>query len=178
MHRRWMVTLHDLPDAGRTWEAEVPRKLLEDSLVGSVNALENLCADVHWQVQLDHIGDVYRLTGNWRATMIRQCSRCNASFGCLEEGLTERDFRLEGRAGANEGTASDCEVLSAPGAIDLIDVLREDVWLGRRPDVICSEDCKGLCLRCGYDLNKGACQCGTDESEHPFAILRQMKLDA
>lgn len=178
VHRQWMVTLHDLPDAGKAWDTQVPKRLLEDAHCGSVNALESLCGDVSWQAQLVRKGDVYRLTGRWQVDIERQCSRCNAPFAWHHEGETERDFRLvHHRVGEEEETGS-CEYLEAPGMIDLIDVLREDIWLEWKSDVVCREDCKGLCPQCGRDLNRGACGCGRDESDHPFAVLRQMKLDA
>ena len=178
MHRQWMVALHDLPEAGRAWDAEVPKRLLEDRGAGTVDAVENLCDNVHWQVQLVRKGDVYRLTGNWQADIQRQCSRCNASFCWHEEGPTERDFRRSDHVSDEDDESGFCELVSPPGIVDLIDVLREDMWLDRKPDVICSENCKGLCARCGHDLSRGECDCDRDESDHPFAILRQMKLDA
>ena len=46
--------------------------------------------------------------------------------------------------------------------VDLRPALREQ-WLLAVPGfALCREDCKGLCLRCGADLNQGPCNCEPD----------------
>src|ERR1051325_423312 len=43
--------------------------------------------------------------------------------------------------------------------LDLRPAIREE-WLLAQPHyVLCREDCKGLCPRCGADLNAGQCSC-------------------
>lgn len=61
-------------------------------------------------------------------------------------------------------TAVDDEVafsLEANGEsfVDLTNELRECIILCFPSNPICREDCKGLCPRCGTDLNKGTCSC-------------------
>ena len=61
-------------------------------------------------------------------------------------------------------TASDGEVafsleVTAEEFADLTDELRECIILSFPSNPLCSEDCKGLCPRCGADLNKGKCSC-------------------
>ena len=175
MHRQWIVTLRDLPDAGREWDVSVPRSVLGNPDEGSVEPLPDLCEDARWQLAIVRKGDVYRLTGHWQAVLRRECSRCNAAFDWHVDGETERDFRLGGRPGEAAEEGSECEWLEAPGEIDLLDILREDIWLAWKPEVVCSEGCKGLCAQCGHDLNQGPCGCTKDDATHPFAILRQLK---
>ena len=38
---------------------------------------------------------------------------------------------------------------------------------------LCSEDCKGLCPRCGKNLNLGPCGC-RKEPDPRFAVLEQL----
>jgi len=178
VHRQWIVALRDLPDAGRSWDASVSREMLGDAAEGSVEPLPGLCDDVRWRLSIVRKGDVYRLTGDWQVTARRECCRCNAMFDWHVEGASERDFRLADRVGELDEDGSDCEIVEAPGNIDLLDILREDVWLAWKPEVACSEDCKGLCVQCGHDLNDGPCACEKDDPTHPFAILRQLKKGA
>jgi uncharacterized protein len=44
-------------------------------------------------------------------------------------------------------------------AIDLTDDLREDILLVFPQHCLCKDVCRGLCARCGQDLNEGDCGC-------------------
>ncbi len=44
-------------------------------------------------------------------------------------------------------------------AIDVTPAVREEVILAVPRYVLCREDCRGLCPRCGQDLNAGPCGC-------------------
>src|SRR6266536_1201102 len=44
--------------------------------------------------------------------------------------------------------------------VDVTPAVREELFLVAPRYVICREDCRGLCPRCGQDLNAGPCGCG------------------
>jgi len=181
MQQQWLMTLQGLSASGRSWDVRVCAEQLSDEQSGKVNAIPALLGDVAWSASLIRHGDVYRLSGQWQAMLRRQCSRCNAPFDWQVSALMERNFMLGDAQLEHSGDADTgediCERLPAPGELDLLDVLREDIWLAWKADVVCSDACKGLCLGCGCNLNTGACNCEQDEFEHPFAALRQLKLD-
>ena len=43
--------------------------------------------------------------------------------------------------------------------MDLDELVRADLLLELPTKVLCREDCKGLCPKCGKDLNFGPCDC-------------------
>jgi uncharacterized protein len=43
--------------------------------------------------------------------------------------------------------------------VDLRPAVRDELALAVSPLVVCREECRGLCPRCGGDLNAGACTC-------------------
>ena len=43
--------------------------------------------------------------------------------------------------------------------LDVDEFIRSELFLHIPMKVLCKEDCKGLCPKCGADLNKGACGC-------------------
>ena len=45
--------------------------------------------------------------------------------------------------------------------IDLGPDIREEIILDYPIKPLCRPDCKGLCLKCGKNLNEGGCYCGT-----------------
>ncbi len=59
--------------------------------------------------------------------------------------------------------------------IDLGDVLRQQLFLALPDKSLCKESCRGLCSRCGADLNKAPCDCDKINSDSPFAVLSTLK---
>jgi len=175
MQRHWLVTLQNLAATGRQWDTDVSMALLRNPDVGSVQAVAELVSDVHWQVDLERLGAVFRLCGQWDGKIRRQCSRCNAIFDWHAQGHTDWQFQLGAEPVAGESDSA-CEYVMPPGEINMLDILREDIWLAWKSDVICSDSCQGLCQGCGVDLNREQCQCQQDEHDHPFAALRGLKL--
>ena len=182
MQKQWLMTLQRMPASGRSWDAVISADLLGDEQSGKVDAIPGLVSDVHWSASLQRSGDVFHLSGEWSTAIRRECCRCTAPFDWQVASVMERDFQLgdaQHDADARDTEAGEgvCELLPAPGELDLLDVLREDIWLAWKADVVCSEACKGLCLGCGCNLNTEACSCTRDESDHPFAALRKLKLN-
>jgi len=169
LHESLVIELRNLPASGWHFEAAVPKEALADSGTGQVEPLSALSSDMFWKADLNRAGDCYHLSGVWEVELRRNCSRCNCLFTQKMRGETLRDYRL-----ANERGEYDDDSLPEPGRVNLLDVLREDVWLASAPFPLCRPDCRGLCPRCGSSLNDGDCSCRPDESSHPFAALRKV----
>ena len=60
--------------------------------------------------------------------------------------------------------------------IDLGQILEEEIFLSLPMGFHCREDCKGLCPRCGADLNQGKCACPEVVEDSPFKVLKSLKL--
>ena len=56
---------------------------------------------------------------------------------------------------------------------DLDDIVRTVFVLNLDSKLLCKEDCKGLCHRCGKNLNDGPCSC-QKELDPRFAALKQL----
>ncbi len=54
-------------------------------------------------------------------------------------------------------------------AIDLLPTVWEEVVLGMPSKVLCSEDCKGLCPKCGANLNREQCGCDVAMDDGRFS---------
>jgi uncharacterized protein len=56
------------------------------------------------------------------------------------------------------------EIEYKPGdeAVDLGSYIREEVFIGYEPRVLCKEDCKGICPSCGAYLNEEQCECSKE----------------
>ena len=56
---------------------------------------------------------------------------------------------------------------------DLEDIVRTVFVLNMDSKLLCKEDCKGLCCKCGKNLNDGPCGC-QKELDPRFAALKQL----
>jgi uncharacterized protein len=127
-------------------------------------------------------GNVF-VEGEMHTEVMLVCSRCAAEW--LEP--TDFSFRLVLAPATPGGQAKeeDVELTRDDEGFsyyegELIDVdgpLREQVILQIPEYPLCRADCRGLCQRCGGNLNEGACTCPPPgDSASPFAQLQKLKL--
>ncbi len=60
------------------------------------------------------------------------------------------------------------------GHIDVGGVAKDELALSLPARPLCSEDCLGLCPTCGIDLNRESCGGHGDDSDSPFAALKDL----
>ena len=110
---------------------------------------------------------VLRLTGELEAKLRCVCDRCGADF--------DMDKRTPLRAVlVDEDDGENPELFLLEGTeIDLDEILRTSFVLDMESKVLCRSDCKGLCPRCGKNLNLGPCGCGKEQDPR-FAVLEQL----
>ena len=58
--------------------------------------------------------------------------------------------------------------------IDISDVVRETILLAQPLNNICSPDCRGLCLKCGANLNDEECGCDRHIVDPRLAALQKL----
>lgn len=57
------------------------------------------------------------------------------------------------------------------------DIIREQVILAMPLQPLCKNSCKGLCQRCGKDLNEGPCGCRSHHEDPRWKPLKAIKLE-
>jgi uncharacterized protein len=81
---------------------------------------------------------------------------------------------------AEEDAADDDDCYLVPrraAAIDLAPAVREELLLAVPQFVECRTDCRGLCPRCGADLNAGPCNCQPQTDPRWEALTKLRKGD-
>ena len=105
--------------------------------------------------------------GEVKVNMTCTCDRCMVPFQ-VEKTLPVVAYLAE--------TLSDEEnaelFLLEDGAIDLDEVFTTAFFLDMESKIVCKEDCQGLCITCGADLNEGPCACPR-EVDPRLAALQQ-----
>ena len=98
------------------------------------------------------------------------CDRCAADFDRDEE--IPIDVVLVTEL-TNEDSEDEWVFPLEGDSADLEDISRTVFVLNMDSRLLCKEDCKGLCCRCGRNLNDGACGC-QKEIDPRFAALKQL----
>lgn len=112
--------------------------------------------------------DILDLSLVARTTLDAVCDRCGKEFSQNKE----IDFSCM-LAETLENGENDEIVLLEDGMVDVGDLARTAFILGMDTKTLCSEDCKGLCSRCGADLNLGPCSC-KKEVDPRLAVLAKL----
>ena len=106
-------------------------------------------------------GDAFRVSGTASTRLELECGRC------LDPFQVPMDVRFELRyipalqnTGEGEREIEEDDLTTAyyrEGALDVIEMLREQFQLALPMKPLCSEACLGLCPECGANLNRTDC---------------------
>lgn len=117
--------------------------------------------------------------GEIRAKIEIECSRClqeieqKVEFGFEAVFVTAENYTSAKEA---ELTAEDLDVSIIEGnEIDLKELVREQILLNLPEQVFCTEDCKGLCPKCGANRNLIDCYCIEKEIDPRWAGLKNLR---
>ena len=113
---------------------------------------------------------VLELTGELTTTLHGVCDRCASEFTRAVQipihAVLVSEEELE--------QAEDEWVFGIhDGCADLTDIITTAFVLNMDSQLLCRPDCKGVCFRCGKNLNEGPCGC-RKEPDSRFAVLQQL----
>lgn len=113
---------------------------------------------------------VLMMTGRVSTCIHGTCDRCAAEF--------DRDVEFPIQVVlvdelANEENEDEWVFHLEGDSADLDDIIRTVFVLNMDSKILCRPDCKGLCFRCGKNLNEGPCNC-QKELDPRFAALKQL----
>lgn len=104
-----------------------------------------------------------RVRADYRGDFEVLCARCVEPVQVPLHGSFDLLFRpehVDAEAGERAITEDETEIgYYGKAGLLLEDVLREQVLLTLPGRTLCKEDCKGLCPRCGQNLNSSSCNC-------------------
>lgn len=117
--------------------------------------------------------------GRVEGTLELDCTRC---LQPMESPIDLEFDDLFADAGAltaapqGELAASDLATDALQGTeIDLTELAREQILLSVPEQIFCKDDCKGLCDKCGANLNEGDCGCESGEEDPRWSALKNLK---
>ena len=133
-------------------------------------------------------------------TAVRQCVRCLKEYDDALAFSVHAAFAREGKeskvgtrqpkvseprkgrpgspkteADVDQEDEGDDRYFYAGDHIELAPMLREHIILASPMQPLCRENCAGLCVRCGKDLNEGPCQCPAEAPSTAIRVIRTTK---
>ena len=121
----------------------------------------------------------YRVAGHLTGELELTCSRCLEPFTLpLAADFDLRYVPRADNAGDGEQEVEEDDLSTAfydNDEIDLSQLIMEQFQLALPMKPLCTDACKGLCPRCGTNLNTGACDCNQQWEDPRFAALKAMK---
>ncbi len=117
-------------------------------------------------------GETVSLEAEVTATVVSRCARC------LGEVTLPIKAQMEAEYSRQPDPEDPDQYSFETSTLELTDAIKDALVLELPLRFLCSEDCKGLCPKCGTNLNTGTCTCQKgDDDTNPFAALRSMIVD-
>jgi uncharacterized protein len=123
------------------------------------------------KIFVDRLEDLFRFKISVTTDAVFSCDRCLEQYSTTFSETIEQLYQL----GSSELESDEIEVL--PENSKEIDISKtiHDVFIINRPiRLLCSEDCKGLCVNCGINLNKKNCDCHLDSIDPRLEKLKSL----
>lgn len=134
------IDIRQIPPEGLSLKEEIPAGELD-----SETEIVKFASPLQVAARVQRITNAVNVEVAVAGFILFICSRCLASF----KRELKKSFRLNYQADNN-----------AP-IIELNPEIREEVMLDYPIKPLCRSDCRGLCAKCGKNLNEGGCSCAT-----------------
>jgi uncharacterized protein len=141
-----------------------------------MDSLQNLIGDefvfgnpVIFEGKISNTSGVLKLEGNLKTEYTVKCYRCLKDINSkldttIKENLVDAE-KVE--------KDTDIETYTYEGNFIEIDrILIDNIVLNLPMKQVCTKDCKGICPKCGVDLNLEQCECKEDEADPRMEILK------
>ena len=151
-----------IPDAKKTFQYQLD--LSQEDFYGTRPIVHPI--QVEGSVT-NHAGALV-LEGTARSVLELACDRCGKEFS------REKVVVLDSLAAQELEDEENDDILLLDGTeLDLDEAATTAFVLAMDTKNLCSDDCKGLCAKCGADLNLGPCRC-RPEVDPRLAALAQL----
>ncbi|MEW6585621.1 MAG: DUF177 domain-containing protein [Nitrospirota bacterium] len=149
----------------------------------NIDVEENIESDVvrgpvRGQFKIDKVGAEVLVRGKLTADFELQCSRCLKNFRDVAAIHVDVVYHpVEELKGEEhyEIAADELDMDFYTGdELDLSNLINEQTVLNVPMKPLCTETCKGICPRCGQDLNLGSCNCAGRATDPRLEPLKKL----
>lgn len=173
------IRVDEIPEAGRFlhihWDQDRFSQFLPPDDPFELALRRPVNVDLEIQKGADHI----RIQGSIKGDLQAACHRClkpislpldeTVDVFLLEEQKAPREEETELEEDEMDYEFFDGEV------IEVDELIAEQIFLALPFKILCSENCRGICPRCGVNLNDEPCRCEKKKEGSPFAKLEAIR---
>ena len=126
------------------------------------------------KIELSKFQDQIILNSETKIKAGMVCDRCGEEYDQVIKSEHKMVYLLRGNEEENESI--DVVYLNADAdKINIKNDVRDYVLLAIPMKKLCTDECKGLCYKCGKNLNEGACDCNESEIDEKWKPLLKLK---
>lgn len=133
--------------------------------------------DIFYDSEISVNGSVRNMAGYIRLELRATVPFSTHCARCWKEIRSVFTFDFEKSVAAKnvlQNEDNDDYVIMENDSVDIDTPLIEAITLNMPLTFLCKEDCKGLCGKCGKDLNEGKCDCPEKEIDPRLEILKKL----
>lgn len=130
-----------------------------------------LTTDRTFDLTLSNVGTrKVLLQGNWTCSLTIPCDRCLKPVSVFFDIVVDEELDLSEERDEDE---ADDSYLTDDG-LDTDALVNHEILIRFPMKTLCREACKGICLKCGKDLNEGECGCDRSPVDPRMAAIQDI----
>ena len=150
-----IVDIAKLDAEGKGFAGEEPSEVFDLADAKDVRP----AGPIRYNIRVSPAGNSIVAQGVLKADLAFECVRCAEFFQltvCDPEFMVVR------------------EISNKDESIDLTQDIRESMILAFPTNPLCAPNCRGLCPRCGTNLNKRSCRCVNSATDERWSVLNNL----
>ncbi|NWF51664.1 MAG: DUF177 domain-containing protein [Nitrospirae bacterium] len=130
------------------------------------------------QMRINRTDKEVLISGKIDANVELRCSRCLKDFRLMLNIAVDVVYNpVEDLKGEEKHELKHDELdmgFYSGDELDLSELVKEQIILNIPMKPLCNELCRGICLKCGADLNEGNCGCSEKGTDSRLEILKKL----
>jgi uncharacterized protein len=184
-----ILDIDALEEANRPFQADLPREFLDSVLLAEPPTEFHAAGAAHLDGRTTKMGRQVLVQAKFTMPLTSPCKRCLEpvelsetvelvrTFVPADQQKPQKEHKGEESEGSFVPELVDEETYQGK-ELDLTPAVREQILLSLPAAPLCSEDCKGLCPKCGKDLNDGECGCDRAVLDPRWTALKGIQLES
>jgi uncharacterized protein len=156
---------------------QIPKEGLDLELQETTES-DTIVSPIRARLRIEKVGAEVIVKGNVIADVKLQCSRCLKDFqGVLSVPVDVIYHPVEELKGEDKHEIKSGELdmdFYSGEELNLPDILTEQILLNLPMKPLCTDLCKGICLKCGTDLNESDCSCNVKDIDPRLETLKKL----